>query len=141
MKIVLLFLAIFVSSSASAQGYLGTWVVDKIAASHISNLTVEEASSFIGHQLNYQNDQASSGSGACSEISYREELFSERELHSYHKVFFSDLGAQDIEQVSNIEVFCNNKPWYEFGAFIIQAGSKVFISYSGYVYELRSKNT
>ena len=141
MKIVLLFLAIFVSTSVSAEGHLGRWVVDKITTSHISNLTAEEASRFIGLQLYFQPNQASSGSEDCSEISYREELFSERELHSYHKVFFSDLGVQGIEQVSNIEVFCNSKPWYEFGAFIIQAGSKVFISYSGYIYELRSKNT
>lgn len=141
MRIVLIFLSTFFSSSLLAQDFLGKWIVDNIAASHISNLTADEANAFIGLKLNYQKNEASSGLKTCSAVSYRKELFSERELHSYHKVFFSNLGIQEIKKVSNIEIFCKDQPWYQFGALLIHANTKLFVSYSGYVFELRRVST
>lgn len=141
MRIIFILLVLVISNSVRAQDYLGEWVVDKISASDISNLSTKEAREFIDFSLSYQSQKASSGTKTCSKISYREELFNESKLHSYHRVFFADLGIEGVDKVSNIEVFCNNSPWYEFGAFIIRAGSKIFVSYSGYVYQLRSKNT
>ena len=138
------FLFLFVlllSTHVSARGYVGEWVVDKIIASHISNLTLEEAQRFLGIKINYQSEYATSGGNECKSVTYREELFNERSLHSYHKIFFDDLGSENIENVLNVELLCGQRPWFEFGAIVIEANSKVFISYSGYIFELRRINT
>ncbi|WP_396587021.1 hypothetical protein [Bermanella sp. R86510] len=141
MKNLLIPFLILFSSWSYGQEYIGQWTVDKIAASAISNMSEDEANQFLSLAISYEDVKATVGTDTCSEVSYQTEMFNERDLHSYHRVFFSDLGIENLESVENIEIFCGGKPWYVFGSFVIQAGTEIFVSYSGYIYELAKKNT
>ncbi|KAF7783606.1 hypothetical protein PRUB_a3424 [Pseudoalteromonas rubra] len=95
----------------------------------------------MGQDLSYNKSEVSFGSVACKNVFFNETLFNERELHNYHKAFFSDLDIKNGSTVLNVEITCNGTTWPKFGAFVIHADSKTFVSYSGYIYALKRKST
>ena len=62
MRVIIIFISIVQANFAMAEVFLGSWIVDKITTSHISNLTNEEASEFIGYDLLFKHNKAHSGS-------------------------------------------------------------------------------
>lgn len=142
MRTILGWILLFLSFSWSANDYFGEWVVNRIVTSAISNLSLQEANDYIGRELNYSESVALSGSVSCKTPQFQTEEFSERDLYSYHRVFFNNLNISSVSKVTNIEVFCEGRPWYEFGGFLIYAEPEsLFLSFSGYIYELQRKST
>jgi hypothetical protein len=142
MRLIICLVFSLLSLNSVAQGFFGTWYIKDIVASHVSNLTTKQAEILLGTALNYEHNKASSNESVCEKASYNSELFEESDLYNYHKVFFNDLNIPSTSTVTNIEVYCGTKPWFNIGAFLIGTSTgRYFVSYSGYVFELVRKNT
>ena len=142
MRLILCLVFSLLSLNSVAQDFYGKWYVKEIVASHVSNMTAKQAEVLLGTSLNYESNKASSSKSFCENASYKSEAFEESDLYNYHKVFFNDLNIPSTSTVTNIEVHCGTKPWFNIGAFLIGTSTgRYFVSYSGYVFEIVRKNT
>ncbi|ALU44571.1 hypothetical protein [Pseudoalteromonas rubra] len=139
-SVLFVIITLLAPSIAYAQDYFGEWIVGTIVHSHISNLSLDEAKTFLGQALLYNKSEVSFGSVTCKNVIFNEALFNERELYNYHKAFFSDLDIKNGSTVLNVEITCNDTTWSRFGAFVIHTDSKTFVSYSGHIYALQRKS-
>ena len=102
----------------------------------------EDAEELIGKTLIYSENSAKFEGQTCKNITYYSEQFTNRQLNSFYKAFFENLGLEGIDQIENVEVLCDNHSWNTFGhLFVYTDSGKLFVNLNGYFYELQRKNS